>query len=135
MCRCIISLYIADLRFWCFQFSIVFLIQEKHKNLGLPDQEDLWFFVNFQSLSNSVWWWLFRTRLFCALGTRMHSFFRQRWNKRSTTDDNTLVFVHKGRSKDTILAKKPGNRSKDQTGYKGIGISIEVKLSYNLKKR
>ena len=67
-------------------------------------------------------WWLYRTRLFCALGTRMHSIFSSTLKQKvfyTDEDDNTPVFVHKGRSKDTLFwPKKPGNRSKDQTWYK-----------------
>ena len=58
-------------------------------------------FVNFHRLSNSVWlfaaWWLYRTRLFCALGTRMHSLFSSTLKQKvfyTDEDDNTPVFVH-----------------------------------------
>ena len=77
-------------------------------------------FIDFPTVFAA--WWLYRTRLFCALGTRMHSIFSSTLKQKvfyTDEDDNTPVFVHKGRSKDTLFwPKKPGNRSKDQTWYK-----------------
>ena len=78
-------------------------------------------FIDFPTVFAA--WWLYRTRLFCALGTRMHSIFSSTLKQKvfyTDEDDNTPVFVHKGRSKDTLFwpKKKTGNRSKDQTWYK-----------------